>query len=350
MTDQQTQEFVQEIFKKGILIQVHVSRPSFQYKLREDDLLLGDRKAGFHLGHRKAMPENDPRFTVFTTLEGRARNIVSRHGRPFPMSGAYFATYRAIGIIIPELKRVRADWEVKVGEFLEGYDEMRSRAITTLSDSYREIATARLDGLSGDLLKEKSQEVEEWLDRKIREVGNLCPPKSKIRERFGMVWNLFQITGVEDEMGKTLLDVDDIVEQRNQQLSQMRGWMQGVMKDAHQKLGEAAANASKMLKDHKKLTPRNLKPLFDVFEQFKSLDITGRSDFNRVLEEARTRYLSRDSNGDVDWDLTAASINGASGQFSELLGSIGSLAVDEVAEKAGISTLSNDDLGRFVEY
>ena len=68
------------------------------------------------------------------------------------------------------------------------------------------------------------------------------------------------------------ISAEDALEASQKLQQDLQGWIHETAILMHKTLGEAAAHAKDLLEKQGKLNPKNLKPLFDAFEVFKSID------------------------------------------------------------------------------
>jgi hypothetical protein len=148
------------------------------------------------------------------------------------------------------------------------------------------------------------------------------------------------------------LDAQALLRAQQQVRQDLEQWVRQAAVEMHKTLGEAAANAKRLLEKNDKLNPRNIKPLFDAFETFNAIDFTGASTFHQTIERIKQTFGKKKPDGTMDMELTNdeihASPHGMS-EFRQLLGALSTLAVDDVAEQAGIKSLQAGEFRRVVE-
>jgi len=164
---------------------------------------------------------------------------------------------------------------------------------------------------------------------------------------------MFKISAADGMTALGTMEKDELLAAQKKIKDDMQKWVKEASAALHKKLGESALHAAELLKKQGKLNPKNLRPLFDAFEEFKAVDFTGSSDFHAKIEDIRKKFMAMDENGKVDFTKIAESVNATKAgmdSFNDLLGSLGTLAVDSVAEGAGISSLTKvGEFKRLVE-
>lgn len=340
------------LFEKGTLVDLHIGKPTFQKKLRQTDLLVDDiDEKVIYLGHKKLLP---PKATEkLVTLEGRARVALANRSLPFPISGARFVHVQALPDVLQVFGRMRTEWQEAVADLVQQYAPLKAQQLADLDTQCQKLVDNELKKYSGEMRDQKLSQLAAWREQQAITNRNLYPSESDLPTLFRFTWRMFKISPTAGFEELNQLSQAELAEAQEMLKADLRSWVRSASADLHRALGEAALNASSMLQKHKKLTPRNLKPLFDAFETFKAVDFTGISDFRRVIDEIRGRFIQVDPTGSVDFERTAEAINGSDmGQqaFRDLLNNIAGLAEDQVAEEAGLRAIAQTgDFSRVVE-
>src|SRR5690606_27358514 len=134
-----------------------------------------------------------------------------------------------------------------------------------------------------------------WLKVQQETHRKLYPDKDKLLAKYGVTWRMFKVDSLGDAEAELLSpeDAKVIAEQQAQLKKDMEDWVKAKAVEMHKKLGQAAAQAKKMLADNGKLNPKNLKPLFSAFEEFQKVDIAG-SSFQKAISDAKDKFLKND--------------------------------------------------------
>jgi hypothetical protein len=332
------------LFDRGTLIDLFIGKPTFQRKLRPGSLLLADvvDESVLQLGNKRLMPKKA--LELHTTLEGFARTALSKRSLEFPISGARFVTYNALPELLRSLQGLKKEWDKATDDFVKQYPELRDLQLQALDKQTEALMLKQLEVLSPADKALRSVALLEWQDAERAATRELYPPAEEVPLGFKFTWRMFRVSALEGVSAtKGLLTDDEILAAQDEMKRDLQSWVRTAMVAAHKALGDTAKQAREIFEKHGKLHPRNLRPLFEAFETFNAIDFTGKSDWRSQIEQARKRFLVQDAQGHVDLALTAASINGtefAAGEFKKLLDSIGTLAVEQTAQEAGLMALT----------
>jgi hypothetical protein len=332
------------LFNRGTLVDLYIGKPTFQRKLRPDSLLLADviDEAALQLGNKRLMPKKA--LELHVTLEGKARTALSDRSLEFPISGARFVTYAALPALLKRLQDLRRQWNLATEAFLLNYLELRDQQLVVLDDQTEGLMRKQLELMPKADVAHRSAELLEWQDTERAATRKLYPPVNEVPSSFRFSWRMFKVSALEggaDKMG--FLDPEEIVRAQDQMRADLQHWVRTAIVEAHKALGDTAKQARELFEKQNKLHPKNLRPLFEAFETFNAIDFTGRSDWRKQIEEAKSKFIQRDPEGNIDMELTASVINStshASDEFKKLLSSIGTLAVEQTAIEAGLASLT----------
>ena len=347
----ETDEIAEALFDRGTLMDLYIGKPTFQKKLRPNDVLLEDIDENvLYLGHKKLLP---PKATEqLVKLEGQARTALASRSLPFPLSGARFVYYQALPPVMARLRQVQEQWDIAVNELVKEYPNLKEQQLVELDKQAQALHQAELQKVSGIDRAAIEAKLGEWLQQQRAINRELYPPVEKVKEMFHFSWRMFKISALEGVEEMSTLEQADLQNAQQQLKEDLQKWVQQASVEMHKTLGEAAANAAKLLQKNDKLDPRNLKPLFEAFETFKAIDFTGASSFHSAVESIKARFGRKRPDGTYDMELTSADLkNNPQGmqEFKGLLDNLGKLATDEVAEQAGIATINIGVFKRLVE-
>jgi Protein of unknown function (DUF3150) len=337
------------LFSSGTLFHLYVGRWTGNKKMHERDLLLEEiDKETVYLGHKKLLPREAQE--TLQRLEGEARRFVENRSVQFPIGrNSRFITFRALREVITRLRQFKTDWDAAVNVLLESYPRIQQEQLQRLEQMSQNRAAQELNKVAPYARVEKQQELDAWLESQRKVNRELYPPIEELRSRFAFEWRMYQINVTEGEQAISALDPEEVLAEQNRLRRDLNRWVSDVAVAMHRELGQAAANARRILEENGKLNPKNLRPLFEAFETFNAVNFAGPSQFQGMIESIRMRYLRRTGAGDTDWSLTADTVNSASGEMSTLLGTIAELAVEETAEKAGVRTVRAGSFGRVLD-
>lgn len=351
LTTEQEAQPTEILFDKGTLMDLFIGKPTFQKKLRSSDVLLEGsiNEEAIYLGHKKLLPKEA--MAQLITLEGQARTTLANRSLEFPLAGR-FVYFQALPGLLTRLRELQVRWNAAVQDLVVAYPELKVRQLAILDKQSEDLMLSELKKVPGNHT-ERRTELNLWLEQQKIQHRLLYPEIDKLADMFHFSWRVFKVS-VEDGLGEmNTLSQDELIVARDELKADLQKWVRNSTADMHQALGEAAAQAKNMLEKQGKLNPKNLRPLFEAFETFNAIDFTGSSDWRKQVDQARERFIKRDVDGSINFDLTAEAINGtsfATTEFKSLLGAIGSLAVQQVAEEAGKTAVSRvGAFRRFVE-
>ena len=336
------QDIKQLLFQEGVLFSLSISRWTARSRISSDDLLIEVNKDAVDSGFKKLMPTEA--LHPMATLESKARAVVNNRSMYFDITGGRFVSKAAVSDIIKELTEYKAAFGVELEKFLEGYTHFKDEQLAKLDRvAYERMMAERQKyiGREGISAHAKLTELNEYYEHQQKKNRTLYPDVDTLRQKFNFGWRMFGITDVQMLGGLTEKQIEEANNLLQSQLSQ---WVQEATFDMHRTLGEVAVQVKVMLEKQGKLNPKNLKPLFDAFETFQAIDFTGASSTRNIINDIRRRFQAGNET-DIDYAATAAAVNESSAAFNELLGTVGRLAVDDVARQAGVHALRAS--GRF---
>ena len=331
------------LFDRGTLVDLYIGKPTFQRKLKPGSLLLKDviNEEVLQLGNKRLMPKEA--LALHTTLEGQARVALASRSLEFPISGARFVTYEALPGLLRRLQALKNEWEAATRQFTEKYHELREKQLEALDKQTEDLMHKQLEMMPLAERSKRSSDLLEWQDEERAATRKLYPAVDEVPKSFHFSWRMFRVSSLEQGKTHGLLSDGEIAEAQEAMREDLRKWVRTAVTEAHKALGETAKQARELFEKQGKLNPKNLRPLFEAFETFSAIDFTGRSDWRTQVEAAKSRFIVKDTEGNIDMERTASAINStsfASGEFKQLLDSIGTLAVDQTAQEAGFTALA----------
>lgn len=342
------QGLTEKLFQRGALMDLFIGRWTGIKKMQPNDMLLADDfdENAIYLGHKKLLPKKAMERLI--EIEGRARIALAARSVDFPIAKARFVTYGALQPVIEKLTELKGQWEQEVERLVKDYPTLKDEQLELLEKQAQNFVSEELKKSPPEQQKHKQVELSQWLAYQRSKNVGFYPTEGELIKKFDFSWRMFTISALE---GINELDVEEVQEAQERLRADLQAWVRTAAASMHQVLGEAAANAKGLLEKNGKLTPRNLTPLFNAFENFLSVDFTGKSTFRDTIEEIKKRFLV--SNQDGSYNLAMMTENLGSdrsrSEFGGLLAAMSELAVSEVAEQAGIRSLHQTDFARMIE-
>jgi hypothetical protein len=338
------------LFDRGTLVHLYVGRWTGNKKLRETDLLIEDIDANaVHLGHKKLLPKEAG--IHLQSLESQARMFLASRSIPFPIGSARFVYYRALPELLQRFRALREEWNQAVADLLSNYTALKEQQLQLLDDQSKKLMDQKLLAISDVTARARKRiELKEWMEEQRRLNKSMYLEVEELQRRFVFEWRMFKVSPLEGMEQMSSLEQQDLAEAQARIREDLQRWVREVSVEMHKALGNAAANAKRLLEQQGKLNPKNLKPLFDAFDSFKAINFTGAGDFQAVIDQIKGKYLVTDGAGSADYQATATHVNGSPEDLSALLAAVSNLAVDQVAEEAGIAAIRNaGEFSRFVD-
>lgn len=343
-----TQTLTEELFARGALMGLHIGRWTAVKKMSANDMLMKEVDTdAIYLGHKKLLPKKATEKLV--ELEGKARVALSSRSMEFPIAGARFVTYSAMAGIVSHLQQIKVQWEQEVNELATQYPALRATQLALLETQARAFTNEELKKVpyGTDEYKSKHAELEVWMKNQKALNEGYYPTEQQLRAKFSFTWRLFQISAL---TGINELDAAEVAAAQDRLRADLNEWVRAAAASMHQTLGEAAANAKNLLEKNGKLTPRNLKPLFESFESFLSVDFTGKSTFRDTIETIKSKFLNKNPDGTYNLEAMADGLDDvhSKAEFDGLLSRMSTLAVESTAAEAGVSSLQ-EEFGRVLD-
>lgn len=329
-----TEEVINALWTQGVLFDLDIGKSQFHKKNKPGDLLLDDvNPDAMTVGGKKLLPSRV--ISALAKIETQSRLYLESHSVKFPLSGARFVYYKALDGIIKYLEQRRAEWNKTVLEIAANYESLKAEQLQVLDNEALKIAQTKMLNLPEDKMKE-------WLQEQHTNHVALFPPLEVVQDRFRFGWRMYKVNAIDGLSAMGSIEQSEIAEAQKKLHAEMQAWVKEASAAIHKKLGEAAANASALLKKQGKLNPKNLRPLFEAFEEFKAVDFTGSSDFRTKIDAVVGKFKIVNTDGVIDFATSADAVNSTAAgqeQFKEFLNDLSELAVDAVAEEAGIKSL-----------
>lgn len=333
------------LFNQGILMHLFVGKWSANKKLRQRDILAeGLNPELIYLGHKKLMPKEAQQR--LQQIEGRARSFLDAHALDFPIGKAKYVYYRALPQVVERLRRYKLDWDQAVNDLVEGYPDFQVQQLARLDAQNHALADQELTKVTNPTLRhEKFLELEKWEVEQKRINRNLYPDVNTLKQRYAFEWRLFRVNAMDGVEMMSQLQQTELADAQRQIRADYSNWVRQASAELHRELGEACAQAQRILETNGRISARSLKPLFDAFETFQAVSFSEGSEFQRSIDRIRQLYAARGT----DLQETAAAVNESPEELRRLLGTLSSLAVDRVAEEAGIKAVQAGAFARLLE-
>jgi hypothetical protein len=338
-------ELVNVIFQKGVLFDINIGKWAAQHRMTPQDLMMDKvNSEAMHIGFKRLMPSQAMKPIIH--LEGQIRGFVDKMSMPFPISGAVFVNYKILKPLINGLKKYAEEYQVAATELYNKFEDYKAAQLKVLDAEAEKIANSRRKDPS-DL--QETVKLQEWVKAQRALNRSLYPAREDLPLKFYVTWRMFKVNPLDGGSEISGVEAEDMAAQQELFQKEMQKWVKEQTAKIHKTLGEAAARAKDLLEKQGKLNPKNLKPLFDAFAEFKAVDFAG-SGFQQAVVDIESKYLMTASDGSTNFVAIANKINeGDTDSFAGLLETLGNLAVDAVSENAAHDTLGNSDFKRLLD-
>lgn len=336
------------LFDTGTLFHLYIGRWTANKKMNENDLLIDEvDKSAFYIGHKKLLPREAQERLQF--IEGQARTFLANRSVPFPIGDAKYVSYHALRGVLSRLQEYKEQWEVAVNDLIAGYPRFKEEQIERLAKQARAIADKEANKVAPYAYAAKVKELDGWVTQQEALNRSLYPDVSQLRSRYNFEWRMFKLSPLEGMEQMSTLDAETLVQEQNRVRQDLHKWVGEVSVMMHQQLGEAAAQAKRLLEENGKLNPKNLRPLFEAFETFSAVNFSGNSTFIDTINSIRSRFLQKTGTGETDWRLTAEQVNRSTEEVRSLLNAMSDLALSDTAKQAGIQSVKAGQFGRVID-
>jgi hypothetical protein len=338
-------ELVNVIFQKGVLFDINIGKWAAQHRMTSQDLMMDKvNSEAMHIGFKRLMPSKAMQPIIH--LEGQIRTFVAKMSMPFPIAGAVFVNYKILKPLIVGLKKYSEEYQKAAAQLYEKYDEYKDAQLKVLDAEAQKIANSRRKDPSDP---HETARLQEWVKAQHALNRSLYPSREALPYKFYVTWKMFKVNPLDGGSEISGVEAEDMAAQQELFQKEMQKWVKEQTSKIHKTLGEAAARAKELLEKQGKLNPKNLKPLFDAFAEFKAVDFAG-SGFQKAVTDIESKYLMTTSDGSTNFVAISNKINeGDSDAFTSLLDTLSSLAVDAVSENAANDTLGNSDFKRLLD-
>jgi hypothetical protein len=335
------------LFDRGTLFHLYVGRWTGNKQMSEMDLLIDGAvdKDAYYIGHKKLLPpEAQKRLSA---VERNARKFLYDRSMEFVFANARFVTYQALPDILNRMPGFKAEWDEAVEYLCQNYPRFKEEQLARLDQQTYALAESALEKIPKEKREAKRKDLDEWKEGRNKLNRSLYPTVESLKRKMTFEYRMFRVSPIEGLVEG--LDRNTLIQEQERLVEDTRRFVREASTAMHQALGEAAARARDMLKDNGKLNVRNLRPLFEAFETFSSVNFAGKSQFADAIESVRSRYLVKSGDGEADWKVTAEHINDNIQDVRSVLDRMADLAIETTAEQAGVRMVRQGDFGRLID-
>lgn len=328
-------QLMQALTRAGVLMDVSVRYWRAAKKLRPEDLGLDPDVLKHHLlslGHKKLIKVDY--LHAFSLIESRAHSLVLSRTFPFLNGVARFMPNRLLGTTLNRLNKMSEEFNAERDKFLANHQQIREEALAGWSK------------LAAVLTPDP--------DRLIRTIEAAFPSVGQVRSKFAFNISIFHLKLPEklDAVATEAGEQAAIIEARNaaadQAAREIHSKAHDFVAECVQSLrSQAAELCDEMLESMKNgktgVHQKTLNRLIRFVDEFKGLNFVGDTQFERMLDDVKTQFLTQTAEHYRGDDRAAASLqdgllalsNHARGLISksadDLVGVFGKLGARKIA-------------------
>jgi hypothetical protein len=282
------------IFKDGVLMQVHVSFWSGARMLQPEDLGLREDQIAetYKLGRKYLIPEEV--VAKFRHIENKARNLVAKHSYDFPFGNARFVPWRSYEKVSGELKELQVQYMALAEELVVKYDEYRQQVLPIYQEAAEKawltsqppIVEGSLEGFD----QAKTEYTQKFLDR----ISSFYPHASTLKGRFNLEWNEYEIAAPEmrelDEEARQ--DRAEIIQKaRAAMQSKIEGFVTDVVKVLRSETTDICSRIATAVKEGKIIKSTTVESLRNFIERFRDMNFVGDQGIASQLDAVQKELL-----------------------------------------------------------
>ena len=275
---------ISNLFKDGILVQVHVRFWSGQCRLTPQDLGINPDQvsSAFRLGSLYLVKEEHIR--EFRVRDGRARRVVDENGFSFPIGKARFIPKARLDQVIEQLEAHRDQVYALRDEMLAKYEERKAEMLPIYREAAR-VAFNNLEEAQTEFsIEDREAALEEFTQNFINRINGAYPSAALLRGKFDISWTVFEVTPPSDK-------VQYASEKWKEALStQMDEFVSDSVKALRAEALEVVNRVHEALSGGK-VHGKTLNSLADFITKFRELNFVGDKTVEDQLESLRKEVL-----------------------------------------------------------
>lgn len=284
---------VEELFERGVIIDLDVSWWSGQVKLRPEDIGIPKENINmdlFSLGRKRFIPKNW--IGRFRKFEQKGRQIVDYYSFQFKRGAGKFVPLTAVENLLKEMTECRDNFNNVISQFSEQYPAIKKRMIEVWREELPRIYR-RLKSLGSELPPEP-----EFQKKFMAAVRNFYPENPSIFFRF--TWTFHELTlprdfrvkevKIKKKLAKAELEREKqraLIRKYNEGLNKQVGsFLESVVSQLRSATVELTEKVSRQITDGS-VTDNRLERLREFIDRFKLLNFLNDKDVEEALEDLK---------------------------------------------------------------
>ena len=275
---------VQNLFRSGVLVEIHISMWTGQKALTPEDLGLDPTKVSdaFILGRKYLIPETA--IAEFRTLDGQARHVLDTSGFSFPIGGARFIPKKKLNEVIEELQEYKVKYDALSDKLVQDYAQHRVEMLPV----YREAASQAYFNTTPTTeefsIEGKEEAKKAFIEAFLARVETFYPSVEALRSKFSLEWNVFEISAP----SKTEVANESWQKTVN---AKMDAFVTDVVKTLRNEVVEACGKLHKRLVEGKVIHGNSLNALKDFIARYREMNFVGDTSIESQLNALEKEVL-----------------------------------------------------------
>lgn len=321
---------IQEVFRKGCLIDLDVGVWLAERKLQPEDLGLTKEEVSttFSLGHKRLISLSAT--SRIRKLETLARVTLDKYSFDFPFGGARFVPRVRLQECIDKLDEIVKDFNLAADELVADYNNhrlaMRSEFTQIAHDAFH-----RSMLLCGQVGVGEDKYVNDFLAR----IDKVYPSTSELRRKYHIGYVVFQVE-LPDLTRATYADIVDdsakiqLMKQAFETSirNSVESFSESVVLQMRSDVTNVLSRAIRTLKVGQRPTKYTINMVRKMIDRYSLMDLVGDESFRMRLADFKTRVL------DVYSDVSIIKDSELKGKVVTELEALQLMATDEVAVRA----------------
>jgi hypothetical protein len=292
---------IQEVFRKGCLIDLDVGVWPAERKLQPEDLGLskGEVPDTFSLGHKRLIPAEAT--SKIRRVENLGRITVTRYSFPFPFGGARFVPRTQLQECTDQLDGIISTFNAVADSIVADYDKHRLSMRAEFTQAAHAAFHRRML-LCGNMDVGEDEYVNEFLKR----IDSVYPSAVDLRRKYHMEYVVFQVE-LPDLTRATYADIVedaakiDLMRRAYEQSIRQRveSFAETVVVNMREGANDVLGRAIKTMKFGKRPTKYTVDMVRKMINRYGGMDLVGDTEFKGRLLDFKARVLDVYKDADI---------------------------------------------------
>ena len=279
-------------FIDGKLMMVHVRFWGARVETESKDFGIEKVASAFKLGHKMLIPEEV--IGKFRSIENKARRTVEENSFPFPIGNANFVPLKKFTKVLETLKACSTEYDTLTQDLVDNYEVYKAQMIPVYREAAEDAYLRQSPSTEVFSIEGKEADRETFVQAYIDRIKAFCPSVEKIKERFSMSWDIFEIALPELHQGdgnKIALDQMEFEEAQKQMREKVSGWVNDVVGALRSETLELCKRITTNITEGKVIKGRTLNSLRSFIEKFNDMNFVGDKTIEAQLTALKKDFL-----------------------------------------------------------